>query len=157
MRSSNAWTTKSWQRSEWRLGFNSVHSVYYFHILQNDPDRWASWDHAETRGHFTSDWGTITSRKFSFQIGGNEKFRQIVTRLRKLEGWTWAARWPTTRRELPRWFIARGRKHDTCFKLSVHLLLTQIFSLGSHSLGNIQGCCELTDKDPYPQEFLQKR
>ena len=24
MRSSNAWTTKSWQRSEWRLGFNSV-------------------------------------------------------------------------------------------------------------------------------------
>ena len=24
MRSSNAWTTKPWQRSEWRLGFNSV-------------------------------------------------------------------------------------------------------------------------------------
>ena len=25
MRRSNAWTTKSWQRSEWRLGFNSVY------------------------------------------------------------------------------------------------------------------------------------
>ena len=31
MRSSNAWTMKSWQRSEWRLGFNSV-LCYHFDI-----------------------------------------------------------------------------------------------------------------------------
>ena len=31
MRSSNSWTMKSWQRSEWRLGFNSV--LFLFCII----------------------------------------------------------------------------------------------------------------------------
>ena len=31
MRSSNAWTMKSWQRSEWRLGFNSV-TMWSWHL-----------------------------------------------------------------------------------------------------------------------------
>ena len=29
MRSSNAWAMKLWQRSEWRLGFNSVFLVTF--------------------------------------------------------------------------------------------------------------------------------
>ena len=40
MRSSNAWTKKSWQRSEWRLGFNSVlqHHITGSEIVSQQPN-----------------------------------------------------------------------------------------------------------------------
>ena len=33
MRSSNVWTTKPWQRGEWRLGFNSVYMFIHVYIV----------------------------------------------------------------------------------------------------------------------------
>ena len=33
MRSRYAWTTKSWQRSKWRLGFNSIFLVWFLSIF----------------------------------------------------------------------------------------------------------------------------
>ena len=65
MRSSNAWTTKPWQRSEWRLGFNSV--FWHYSLPLNHSD-FQIWHFMSYQIHLKVDISSVESQKGVIEI-----------------------------------------------------------------------------------------